>query len=91
MKIITPAIAKSTSAIAISTMMSSVLFFPPLSEVPELVLSAVPELVAVAVVVVVVAGVAVAVAVGDFVAVGFTVGGDVIGAAVMVRCCTPVV
>ena len=89
MKIITPAIAKSTSAIAISTIMSSVLFFPPLSEEPELVLSVVPELVVVAVTVA--ACVAVAVAAGDFVGVGLTVGGDVIGAAVMVRCFTPVV
>lgn len=72
-------------------MMSNVLLFPLLSEEPELVLSVVPELVAVAVVVVVAAAVAEAVAVGDFVAVGFTVGGEVIGAAVMVRCCTPVV
>ena len=91
MKIIIPAIANRTSAIAISTMMSSVLWFPPLSEEPELVLSVVPELVAVAVVVMVRAAVAVAVAVGEVVAVGLTVGGEVIGAAVMVRCCTPVV
>lgn len=89
MKIITPAIAKSTSAIAISTMMSSVLLFPPLSEELEEVLPVVSELVVVTVAVA--ACVAVTVAAGDFVGEGFTVGGEVIGAAVMVRCCTPVV
>jgi hypothetical protein len=47
-KIITPAIAKRTSANATSTTMSSELPFPPLSDEPELVLPVVvPEVVAV--------------------------------------------
>lgn len=61
---------------------SSVLLFPPLSEEPEL---------EVPVVVPWVVAVAVAEAVGEAVAEGLAVGGDVIVAAVMVRCFTPVV
>lgn len=84
---ITPAIAKRTSAIAISTIMSSVLLFPPLFEDPEFVLPGVVELELVAVA----EGVAVAVALGVAVGEGIAVGGDVTAAVVMVRCFTPVV
>ncbi len=83
-KIITPAIAKSTRAIATSMIMSRVLLFPPLSEEPELVVPVVVPWV-------VVVAVAVADADGEAVGEGLAVGGDVIDAAVMVRCFTPVV
>jgi hypothetical protein len=89
MKIITPAMAKSTSAIATSTIMSKVLLFPPLFEESELVPVVVSEVVVVA------AGVAVEtrVAVGEDEGEGEGVAVElgIVTAAVMVRCFTPLV
>jgi hypothetical protein len=82
-KIITPAIPKSTRAITTSMIMSSVLLLPPLSEEPELLVPVVLWVVVVAV--------AVAEAVGEAVAEGLAVAGDVIAADVMARRFTPVV
>ncbi len=87
MKIITPAMAKSASAIATSTIMSRVLLVPPLFEESELVPVVVSEVVVVAAGVAVETRVAVAVGEGE----GVAVEPGIVTAAVMVRCFTPLV